>query len=227
MERVYGRPVTVIPTHRPIARTQRETRVFRTASAKWAAIVESIVAEHESGRPVLVGTPSVEASVHLSSLLDERGLRHAVLNAHHHAEEADTIAHAGEVGRITVATNMAGRGTDIKLTTDARERGGLHVILSEVHGAKRIDRQFIGRSGRQGDPGSAQIFASLEDDLVTRFASGLAARAGAGGGAEEITGSRLAHAALWVAQRRSEARDRRGRRAVLRQDDWLEKHMPG
>ncbi len=227
MERVYGRPVTVIPTHRPVAREQRPTRIFRSADDKWRAIVDSIQAEHALGRPVLVGTRSVEASVHVSRLLDARGLTHAVLNAHHHAEEAATIAHAGEVGRITVATNMAGRGTDIKLTIAARDRGGLHVILSEVHAARRIDRQFIGRAGRQGDPGSAQIFASLEDDLPTRFAPRLAAASLRRSGGAERTEDRLARLTLELAQRRSQARDRRGRAAVLRQDDWLEKHMPG
>ncbi len=227
MERVYGRPVTVIPTHRPVARVQRPTRIFRTAQTKWRAILDSIEAEHALGRPVLVGTRSVEASVHLSELLGARGLAHSVLNAHHHAEEAGTIAHAGEAGRITVATNMAGRGTDIKLTTDARERGGLHVILTEIHGARRVDRQFIGRAGRQGDPGSAQVFASLEDDLASRFAPSLAALAVKRSRDEELTGDRLAVQVLRLAQRRSEARDRRGRAGVLRQDDWLEKHMPG
>lgn len=227
MERVYSRPVTVIPTHRPIARQQRPTRIFRTAEAKWRAIVDSIEAEHAIGRPVLVGTRSVEASVHVSALLESRGLEHAVLNAHHHAEEAETIAHAGEVGRITVATNMAGRGTDIKLTTDARERGGLHVMLTEVHGARRVDRQFIGRSGRQGDPGSAEIFASLEDDLPVRFAPRLAGLSAGRSGSDERTGDRLAALTLELAQRRSQARDRRGRASVLRQDDWLEKNMPG
>ncbi|MEO1583966.1 MAG: hypothetical protein AAFR96_05255 [Planctomycetota bacterium] len=226
MRRVYARPVTVIPTHRPIARTQRPTRIFSTSEAKWRAIIDSIEAEHSLGRPVLVGTRSVEASVHVSELLDARGLRHAVLNAHHHAEEAQTISQAGEVGRITVATNMAGRGTDIKLTADARARGGLHVVLTEVHGARRVDRQFVGRAGRQGDPGSAQTFASLEDDLPTRFAPTLAGLVRTRGeGAEQ--GGRLAELAVKIAQRRSESRDRRNRRSVLRQDDWLEKHMPG
>lgn len=226
MEAVYSRPVTVIPTNRPVARVQRPTRVFRTASAKWRAIVESIEEEIRRRRPVLVGTRSVEASQLLSGMLADRGLGHALLNAHHHAEEAQTIAHAGEPGALTVATNMAGRGTDIKLTTDSRAAGGLHVILTELHGARRVDRQFIGRAGRQGDPGSAQLFASLEDELPVQFAPYLAEIASRQA-EEELTGSRLAHAVLSVAQSRSEARDRRSRRAVLRQDDWLERYMPG
>ena len=226
MEAVYGRPVTVIPTNRPVARVQRPTRIFRTASAKWRAVVESVEAEHAQRRPVLIGTRSVEASQLISSMLDELGLDHALLNAHHHAEEADLIAHAGEAGRITVATNMAGRGTDIKLTTESRAAGGLHVILTEVHGAKRVDRQFIGRSGRQGDPGSAQTFASLEDELPSQFAPHLAEMASRHG-EEELTGSRLAQTVLSIAQSRSESRDRRSRKSVLKQDDWIERYMPG
>jgi preprotein translocase subunit SecA len=224
MERVYRRPVTVLPTHRPIARVLRPTRVFRTEEGKWRAIVDSAAAEHAAGRPVLIGTRSIEASVHVSAMLDEAGLAHTVLNAVHHADEAAIIAHAGERGRITVATNMAGRGTDIRLSTESRALGGLHVIVSEPHGARRVDRQLIGRAGRQGDPGSAQRFASLEDDLPVRFAPGLARLAA--GGAEELTGSGRARAVIAVSQRRSEARDRAGRRGVLRQDDWIERYLP-
>jgi preprotein translocase subunit SecA len=225
MERVYGRPVTVIPTHRPVARVQRPTRVFRTTAAKWSALVQAVHDEHCLGRPVLIGTPSVEASQHLSGLLAEAGLAHTVLNALHHADEAATIAHAGEAGRITVATNMAGRGTDIRLSRASREAGGLHVILTELHGARRIDRQFIGRAGRQGDPGSAQIFASLADDLpdrlTPRLSSWLSRRERA-----ELTGGLLPRVMLRLAQRRGEARDRRGRSVVLRQDDWIERYLP-
>ncbi|MEM8757391.1 MAG: hypothetical protein AAGF47_06385 [Planctomycetota bacterium] len=226
MEAIYSRPVTVIPTNRPVARVQRPTRVFKTADAKWAAILESVEAEHERNRPVLIGTPSVEASEHISSLLAERGLPHALLNAHQHEEEASTIAHAGEAGTITVATNMAGRGTDIKLTTESRAAGGLHVILSELHGARRVDRQFIGRAGRQGDPGSAQTFASLEDDLAVRYAPHLVEMAGRSGD-QELTQSRLSQTVFKLAQSRSEARDRRSRASVLKQDDWIDRYMPG
>jgi preprotein translocase subunit SecA len=234
MEKVYSRRVTVIPTNRPVIREQRPTRIFRTAEAKWRAIVESIAEAHARSRPVLVGTRSIEASEHLAQRLEARGLPHRILNANFDKEEADMIAGAGKGGRhaaITVATNMAGRGTDIKPDGAALEAGGLHVLLTEIHTAKRIDRQFIGRSGRQGDPGSAQIFASLEDELARLYLR------------HELRWVRTApvwqeeEAALrWVpvilrtlrmAQRRAEARARRGRSGVLRQDDWIDKHLPG
>jgi preprotein translocase subunit SecA len=229
MEQTYQRKVTVIPTNRPIAREQWPTRVFRTSEARWNAVVESIVTLHKQGRPVLAGTRSVEASELLSRKLAARGLAHKVLNANFDAEEASMIAGAGHAGAITVATNMAGRGTDIILDRRAREAGGLHVILSEMHGAERIDRQFIGRAGRQGDPGSAQFLLSLDDELVK-----LNTRRGAiflkgARSAEEFLGNRLrlAVALFKLAQRRSEARDRTSRSAVLKQDDWIDKHLPG
>lgn len=227
MERVYARPVTVIPTNKPVIRTQEPTRYFRSAEAKWAGVVERIRAEHDSGRPVLVGTRSVEASQLLSGRLEVLGLKHSVLNAHHHEEEANLIARAGEPGAITVATNMAGRGTDIRLTPESRRLGGLMVILTEIHGARRVDRQFIGRAGRQGDPGAAAIFASLEDELVTRFAPALGAWVAGRANYDELTGSRVAASVFRIAQTRSEARDRRGRAQVMRQDDWVDRYMPG
>ena len=227
MERVYGRPVTVIPTNKPVIRTQEPTRYFRGAEAKWSAIVERIRQEHDTGRPLLIGTRSVEASQLLSERLEVLGLKHSVLNAHHHEEEANLIARAGEPGAITVATNMAGRGTDIKLTPDSRRLGGLMVILTELHGARRVDRQFIGRAGRQGDPGGAAIFASLDDELVTRFVPRLGAWVAQRANYDELTGSRVATKVFALAQARSEGRDRRGRTQVMRQDDWVDRYMPG
>ncbi len=227
MERVYGRPVTVIPTNKPVIRTQEPTRYFRGAEAKWSAIVERIRVEHDTGRPILVGTRSVEASQLLSERLEVLGLKHSVLNAHHHEEEANLIARAGEPGAITVATNMAGRGTDIKLTPESRRLGGLMVILTELHGARRVDRQFIGRAGRQGDPGGAAIFASLEDELVTRFVPAFGAWVAGRANYDELTGSRMTTLVFRVAQSRSEGRDRRGRTQVMRQDDWVDRYMPG
>jgi len=233
MEKVYGRPVVVIPTNRPLIREQRPMRIFRTAETKWNAIVDSIAELHGAGRPVLVGTRSIGASEFLAEKLANRGLAHVVLNALHDKEEAQLIAGAGHgrsPGRepaITVATNMAGRGTDIELDAAAREAGGLHVILTEMHGAKRIDRQFIGRAGRQGDPGSAQIFVSLEDELVRQHAKRLAAAAARSSGEEELTGRPGLARLFRMAQRRSEGYARRGREAVLRQDDWMEKYLPG
>lgn len=233
MEKVYGRPVVVIPTNRPLIRSQWPMRIFRSAEPKWNAIVESIAELHAAGRPVLVGTRSIAASEFLAERLANRGLSHVVLNALHDKEEAQLIAGAGH-GRapgqepaITVATNMAGRGTDIVLDRSAREAGGLHVILTEMHGAKRIDRQFIGRAGRQGDPGSAQLFVALDDELVRQHAKRLGGAAFRSTAGEEITGRPEIARLFRLAQRRSEAFARRGREAVLRQDDWMEKYLPG
>ncbi|MBL8763904.1 MAG: translocase [Phycisphaerae bacterium] len=229
LRRVYNRPIAIIPTNRPVIREAWPTRVFRTAEGKWNAIAVSIGQLHAQLRPVLVGTRSIQASEQLSAMLAARGLPHRVLNANHDKEEAELIVSAGAPGVITVATNMAGRGTDIRLTQDARRAGGLHVLLTEVHGAKRIDRQFIGRSGRQGDPGSSQIFVSLEDELVRLHAPRLAALLSARTGADELSGRLLRLGVLLArhAQRRSEARDRWMRAEVLRQDDWTEKYLPG
>ncbi|GMQ95638.1 MAG: hypothetical protein BMS9Abin14_086 [Gammaproteobacteria bacterium] len=163
---VYGLGVVTVPTDRPVIRTQRPDRTYRRAVQKWTAVVKRIQAVHRRGRPVLVGTGSVEDSELLSRLLKRVKLQHQVLNAHQDEKEAEIVACAGETGRITVATNMAGRGTDIKLGPGVKELGGLHVISSERHIARRIDRQLAGRCGRQGDPGSYEAILSLEDELV-------------------------------------------------------------
>ncbi len=163
---VYGLGVVTVPTDRPVIRTQRPDRTYRRAVQKWTAIVKRIRAVHQRGRPVLVGTGSVEDSELLSRLLRRVKLGHQVLNAHQDENEAEIVACAGEKGRITVATNMAGRGTDIKLGPGVKELGGLHVISSERHIARRIDRQLAGRCARQGDPGSYEAVLSLEDELV-------------------------------------------------------------
>ncbi len=230
MESTYQRRVTVIPTNRPVIRQQWPTRVFRSSRAKLDALVDSISDLHRMNRPVLVGTRSIQASVELSQRLSRASIEHRVLNANFDKDEATIIRGAGAAGAVTVATNMAGRGTDILLDVVARRAGGLHVILSELHGAKRVDRQFIGRAGRQGDPGSAQIFVSLQDELLTSFAPGpsglLRTIAGA---SEELSGSirRVATSIARLAQRRAEARDRRLRASVLKQDTWVEKHLYG
>lgn len=166
---VYRLQVVRLPTHRPLRRTVLPPRVFGTAEEKWRAVVEQIETLHREGRPVLVGTRSVAASEFLSELLCQRGLPHRLLNARQDQEEAEILAQAGQRGQITVATNMAGRGTDIVLGPGVRELGGLHVIATERHEARRIDRQLFGRCARQGDPGSCQSFASLEDDLLAAF----------------------------------------------------------
>lgn len=228
MEKVYQRPISVIPTNRPIARKRLPDRIFRTQEAKWNAVVESIQQIHALGRPILVGTRSIEASEFLGQRLTARGLNHRVLNANFDKDEADMVSLAGKHSAITVATNMAGRGTDIKLDREAKDTGGLHVILTEMHSARRIDRQFIGRAGRQGDPGSAQAFMSLEDELTKLYAPRLAKLAKVAG-TSELTGLALARAraVFLLAQRRAEARARTMRAEVLRQDDWIEKHLPG
>jgi preprotein translocase subunit SecA len=166
---VYGLKVVRIPTNKPSARRALPARLFLTAEAKWQAVVRRIGEVHAGGQPVLVGTCSVEASEHLSRLLEHAGMPHQVLNARQDQQEAEIIAQAGQKGQITVATNMAGRGTDIKLGPGVRELGGLHVIATERHESRRIDRQLFGRCGRQGDPGSFEIFASLEDTVLMKY----------------------------------------------------------
>jgi preprotein translocase subunit SecA len=171
LEATYGLPVRVIPTHRPIQRKMLPDLIFRYSEDRWKAVVEEIRQMHELGRPVLVGTRSIESSERLSELLNDAGLEHEVLNAVHHEAEAEIVSRAGEYGAIMVATNMAGRGTDIKLGKGVIKAGGLHVILTERHTARRVDRQLYGRAGRQGDPGSARNIVSLEDDLLIKFSS--------------------------------------------------------
>lgn len=166
---VYNLDVVVIPTHKPIKRVDREDKIYKTELGKFKAIVEEIIETHEIGQPVLVGTASIEKSELLSFMLKKRGIPHQVLNAKHHKREAEIVAHAGEVGMVTIATNMAGRGTDIKLGKGAIELGGLKVIGTERHEARRIDNQLRGRSGRQGDVGISQFYISLEDEIIIKY----------------------------------------------------------
>ena len=166
LKTTYDVRVSVIPTHRPCVRKQLPTRVFVGQSAKRQAIVEQIVSLHAKGRAILIGTPSVEASESLGQLLKVADIKHQILNARFHEQEAEIVSQAGKAGRVTIATNMAGRGTDILLDESVRETGGLHVIATEMHSSSRIDRQLVGRAARQGDPGSYQFFLSLEDELL-------------------------------------------------------------
>jgi preprotein translocase subunit SecA len=166
---IYGRGVLPIPTHRPRIRELLPDLVFGTEDKKWNAVADAVERESSMGRAVLVGTRSIDKSEQLGSLLRERGVEHVVLNARHEANEAKIVAAAGEKGRVTVATNMAGRGTDIKLDEAVRELGGLFVIGTERHESRRVDNQLIGRCGRQGDPGAAQFFLSVEDPMLKRY----------------------------------------------------------
>ena len=168
---IYKLDVVVIPTNRPLARDDREDLIYKTAKEKFVAIAEEIVKLTKQGRPVLVGTTSVEVSELLSRMLNMKGIKHNVLNAKQHQREADIVAEAGRAGAVTIATNMAGRGTDIKLSDEVKAAGGLAIIASERHDSRRIDRQLRGRAGRQGDPGSSQFFISLEDRLMRIFGS--------------------------------------------------------
>jgi preprotein translocase subunit SecA len=166
LQRIYRCHVVPIPTNKPAIRQRLNSQVFGNEEAKWLAVVDEVCELHAQGRPVLIGTRSIDKSDIVSRLLKARGVSHQVLNANHIAEEAEIVRQAGEQGRVTVSTNMAGRGTDIKLGAGIADLGGLHVILTEMHDASRIDRQLIGRCGRQGDPGTFRQYLSLEDDLL-------------------------------------------------------------
>ena len=168
---IYGMDVVSIPTNRPIARIDRDDAVYKTKREKLNAVVERVKEAHAKGQPVLVGTITIDASEELSRMLRKEGIQHQVLNAKYHEIEAQIISHAGEHGTVTIATNMAGRGTDIKLDDEARAAGGLLVIGTERHESRRIDNQLRGRSGRQGDPGESQFYISLEDNLMRLFGS--------------------------------------------------------
>ena len=168
---IYGMDVIEIPTNRPIARIDHQDAVYKTKKEKFKAVVEEVKEAHEKGQPVLVGTITIETSELISGMLKREGIPHTVLNAKFHEQEAENVAQAGQHGAVTIATNMAGRGTDIKLDEDAREAGGLKIIGTERHESRRIDNQLRGRAGRQGDPGESQFFISLEDDLMRLFGS--------------------------------------------------------
>ncbi|MGG7176904.1 preprotein translocase subunit SecA [Clostridium paraputrificum] len=168
---IYGLDVIVIPTHKPIKRIDNSDLIYKNEKGKFNAIAEEIIETHKTGQPVLVGTISIEKSEELSNVLKKRGIPHKVLNAKYHEQEADIIANAGEFGMVTIATNMAGRGTDIKLGEGVVEVGGLKIIGTARHESRRIDNQLRGRAGRQGDPGSSKFYISLEDDLMRIFGS--------------------------------------------------------
>ena len=222
---VYRLPIVVVPTHRSCIRQELPDRVFGLAEARWNAVVEEIREIHATTRPVLVGTRSVQASEHLSELLTAAGLEHQVLNAVYHEQEATIVSQAGQPSRITVATNMAGRGTDIKLARGISELGGLHVIATERHESRRVDRQLFGRCARQGDPGSSRAFVALEDELLERHTSFLdklvMRRYGSGAGEIAPRASRL----FDRAQRRAQRMALRQRKGVLKTDTWFNEYL--
>jgi preprotein translocase subunit SecA len=168
-EKIYKLAVVVMPTNKPLARLNHPDVIYKTEREKFNAVVDDIITEHKKGRPVLVGTISIEKSERLSAMLNKRAVPHCVLNAKYHEKEAEIVSQAGQPGVITISTNMAGRGTDIVLGPGVTEKGGLHVLGTERHESRRIDNQLRGRSGRQGDPGSSRFFLSLEDDLMRIF----------------------------------------------------------
>jgi preprotein translocase subunit SecA len=221
---VYRLPVVTVPTNRPVQRRFIGERVLPTAEEKWQVVVERLTELYAQGRPVLVGTRSVAASERLSSLLTAAHIPHQVLNARQDRKEAEIVARAGEPGRITVATNMAGRGTDIPLAAGVDALGGLHVLATERHDAHRIDRQLFGRCGRQGDPGSFEAIVSLEDDLFQAHAGSAAKRFS---DTAAKTNSRLARwvlkRALGRVQSASERLHSRMRRDLLKMDAQLER----
>lgn len=227
---IYHLPVVAIPTNRPCIRRTLRNIILPDESAKWERIIREIKTIHETGRPVLIGVRSVRASEHLSNLLKEEHLEHQVLNAIYHRQEAQIVAEAGKEGKITVATNMAGRGTDIKLGRGVAEMGGLHVIAAEPNDSGRIDRQLFGRGARQGDPGSAQGIFSLEDEIVTRYAKGVTAYLKTyynnGRYALPFRGrERVGMGIIRLSQKRAERLALRQRKAVLKTDHWLDEQL--
>jgi preprotein translocase subunit SecA len=219
LKRIYDLSVTRIPTHVPPGRRRLPDRVFRTSGERWTAVAERAREIAGEGRPVLVGTRSVEASERLSGILAGRRTEHVVLNARQNKSEADTVAQAGQAGRITVATNMAGRGTDIKLSPEAERAGGLHVLLTEFHESARVDRQLFGRSARQGNPGTVEAIVSLEDELFRRhLPDRLRKLLGVGLRAGKPVNAWLFREFVAFAQNRAEARDRRVRLETLQRD---------
>lgn len=223
---IYGLPVMTIPTNRPCIRKMFPDSVFATGEEKWQAVVREIVKWHQTGRPVLVGTRSVRASEKLASMLEGEHLAFNLLNAVRHKEEARIVAAAGEEACITIATNMAGRGTDIKLGRGVKELGGLHVMATERHESGRIDRQLFGRCARQGDPGGAQAFMSVDDELIRRFVPAAMRTRLAGALRHRAPISkRLAKTALHQAQRSAQRLAYKQRKNVLQMDTWLEEAL--
>ena len=225
--RIYRLAVLPVPTHRPRRTVTAPTQVLGTAPARWKAVVDHVAERHRAGQPVLIGVRSVEASMILARELEARALPFELLNAAMHAQEAQIVADAGGVGRVTIATNMAGRGTDIRLGPGVAELGGLHVVIAEANESARIDRQLAGRCGRQGDPGSVAVLLSLDDGVAHRFVPTWLRRLL--GVVAESPGPWRRTALAWImrmAQRRAESDAFARRRSVLKTDDWLDRALP-
>ncbi|MGY8763515.1 MAG: preprotein translocase subunit SecA [Fidelibacterota bacterium] len=220
---IYGLDVTVVPTHRDIIRDDREDLVYKTKREKYNAAIDEISECHHRGQPVLVGTISVEISELLARMLKRNNISHNILNAKQHQGEAEIVARAGQLGAVTIATNMAGRGTDIKLGEGIKELGGLHIIGTERHESRRIDLQLRGRSGRQGDPGSSRFYLSLEDDLMRLFSSDRVATIMDKMGIEEgeVISAKMVTRAISNAQKKVEVRNYGIRKHLLEYDDVM------
>jgi preprotein translocase subunit SecA len=222
-KRIYGLDVVQVPTNRPMVRTDIPDVVYKSENGKYRAVVEEIVRRHATGQPVLVGTVSIENSERIADMLKKKGVPHQVLNAKYHAEEAAIISNAGQHGTVTIATNMAGRGTDIVLGSGVADIGGLHIMGTERHESRRIDNQLRGRAGRQGDPGSSQFYLSMQDELMRRFGAdnimGMMERLGFD--EDSPIESRLISRAIESAQKRVEGSNFDTRRIVLQYDDVI------
>lgn len=219
---IYNMKVTMIPTNKPIARTDRTDKIYSTKEYKFKHVIDEVVERYRQGQPVLIGTVAVETSEYISEILRKKGIRHNVLNAKNHEREAEIIANAGKKGAVTIATNMAGRGTDIKLGEGVKEVGGLAVIGTERHESRRIDDQLRGRAGRQGDVGVSTFYLSLEDDLMRRFGSErMQSTMQRLGMAEEELTSKMIARAVESAQKRVEGNNFDSRKKLLEYDDVL------
>ncbi|CAN7153693.1 preprotein translocase subunit SecA [Paenibacillus sp. LjRoot153] len=223
LKKIYGLEVIIVPTNRPMIRKDLPDVVYKSENGKFRAVVEQILERHKLNQPVLVGTVSIENSEKLSEMLKKKGVQHKVLNAKYHAEEAEIVSRAGQPGSVTIATNMAGRGTDIMLGQGVHEAGGLHIIGTERHESRRIDNQLRGRAGRQGDPGSSQFYLSLEDELMKRFGAEniMAMMDRLGMEEDQPIESKLISRAVESAQKRVEGNNFDVRKVVLQYDDVM------
>ncbi|HCY6121527.1 TPA: preprotein translocase subunit SecA [Staphylococcus aureus] len=222
---IYNMTVTQIPTNKPVQRNDKSDLIYISQKGKFDAVVEDVVEKHKAGQPVLLGTVAVETSEYISNLLKKRGIRHDVLNAKNHEREAEIVAGAGQKGAVTIATNMAGRGTDIKLGEGVEELGGLAVIGTERHESRRIDDQLRGRSGRQGDKGDSRFYLSLQDELMIRFGSERLQKMMSRLGLDDSTPieSKMVSRAVESAQKRVEGNDFDARKRILEYDEVLRK----